>query len=128
MADKLFVGRRKNAVARVYLRNGSGKITINDSEAEKYFPLREHRNNLLLPFIATETSGKYDVFANVAGGGISGQSDAIRLGISRALEEINPEFRASLKSEGLLKRDPRMVERKKYGQKKARKRFQFSKR
>lgn len=128
MADKLFVGRRKNAVARVYLRNGSGKVTINNQDVEKYFPVREQRNNLLLPFIATETSGKYDVFANVAGGGISGQSDAIRLGISRALEEINPEFRASLKSEGLLKRDPRMVERKKYGQKKARKRFQFSKR
>jgi len=128
MADKIFVGRRKDAVARVYLRNGSGKVQINHKELEKYFPLKEHRDNLLLPFIATETSGKYDVYANVNGGGISGQSDAIRLGISRALEEINPEFRSSLKSEGLLKRDPRMVERKKYGQKKARKRFQFSKR
>lgn len=128
MADKIHVGRRKNAVARVYLRNGSGKFSINDQEVEKYFPMKEHRDNLLLPFVATETSGKYDVFANVNGGGISGQSDAVRLGISRALEEINPEFRSSLKSEGLLKRDPRMVERKKYGQKKARKRFQFSKR
>lgn len=128
MADKIFVGRRKDAVARVYLRNGSGKVQINDKELEKYFPLKEHRDNLFLPFIATETSGKYDVYARVNGGGISGQSDAIRLGISRALEEINPEFRSSLKSEGLLKRDPRMVERKKYGQKKARKRFQFSKR
>lgn len=128
MADKIHVGRRKNAVARVYLRNGSGKFTINDQEVEKYFPMKEHRDNLLLPFIATETSGKYDVFANVNGGGISGQSDSVRLGIARALEEINPEFRSSLKSEGLLKRDPRMVERKKYGQKKARKRFQFSKR
>lgn len=128
MADKIFVGRRKNAVARVYLRNGSGKVMVNDKELEKYFPLKEHRDNLFLPFIATETSGKYDVHAKVNGGGISGQSDAIRLGISRALEEINAEFRAPLKSEGLLKRDPRMVERKKYGQKKARKRFQFSKR
>ena len=128
MADKIFVGRRKNAVARVYLRNGSGKVAVNDKELEKYFPLKEHRDNLFQPFIATETSGKYDVYANVNGGGISGQSDAIRLGISRALEEINPEFRTSLKSDGLLKRDPRMVERKKYGQKKARKRFQFSKR
>jgi len=128
MADKIFVGRRKNAVARVYLRNGSGKITVNDQVIEKYFPIKDHRDNLLLPFVATETLGKYDVFANTNGGGISGQSDAIRLGISRALEEINGDFRVPLKSEGLLKRDPRIVERKKYGQKKARKRFQFSKR
>lgn len=128
MTDKIFVGRRKNAVARVYLRNGSGKVTVNDKEFEKFFSLKDHRDNLLLPFTATETLGKYDVFANVNGGGISGQSDAIRLGISRALEEINGDFRVPLKSEGLLKRDPRMVERKKYGQKKARKRFQFSKR
>lgn len=128
MVDKIFVGRRKNAIARVYLRSGSGKVVINDQEIEKYFPLKEHRDNLLLPFIATDTVGKYDVFANTNGGGVSGQSDAIRLGIARALEGINPEFRSALKSEGLLKRDPRMVERKKYGQKKARKRFQFSKR
>ncbi len=128
MVDKLFVGRRKNAVARVYLRIGSGKVTVNDKEFEKHFQLKEHRDNILLPFVATETLGKYDVFANVNGGGITGQSDAVRLGISRALEDINPEFRSSLKTEGLLKRDPRMVERKKYGQKKARKRFQFSKR
>ncbi|MFA7229056.1 MAG: 30S ribosomal protein S9 [Melioribacteraceae bacterium] len=128
MTDKIFVGRRKNAVARVYLRSGSGKVTVNDKEVEVYFPLKELSENLLLPFIATETVGKYDVFANAAGGGIAGQSNAIRLGISRALEAINPDFRPSLKSGGLLKRDPRMVERKKYGQKKARKRFQFSKR
>ncbi|PKL83669.1 MAG: 30S ribosomal protein S9 [Ignavibacteriae bacterium HGW-Ignavibacteriae-3] len=128
MTDKIFVGRRKNAVARVYLRSGSGKVTVNDKDFEVYFPLKELSENLKLPFIATETVGKYDVFANTAGGGISGQSNAIRLGISRALESINPEFRPALKSGGLLKRDPRMVERKKYGQKKARKRFQFSKR
>lgn len=128
MADKIFVGRRKNAVARVYLRNGSGKVTVNEKELDKYFSLKEHQDNVLLPFVATETLGKYDVFANTAGGGITGQSDAVRLGISRALEDINPDFRVNLKSEGLLKRDPRMVERKKYGQKKARKRFQFSKR
>ncbi|MBI5731238.1 MAG: 30S ribosomal protein S9 [Ignavibacteriales bacterium] len=128
MTDKIFVGRRKNAVARVYLRNGSGKITVNDKEFEKFFSRKDHSDNLMLPFAATETLGKYDVFANVNGGGISGQSDAIRLGISRALEEINGDFRVPLKAEGLLKRDPRMVERKKYGQKKARKRFQFSKR
>jgi len=128
MTDKIFVGRRKNAVARVYLRSGSGKITVNDKEFEKFFSRKDHSDNLMLPFTATETLGKYDVFANVNGGGISGQSDAIRLGISRALEEINGDFRVPLKAEGLLKRDPRMVERKKYGQKKARKRFQFSKR
>jgi len=128
MADKIFVGRRKNAVARVYLRNGSGKVTINEREFENYFPLKEHRDNILLPFVVTQTLGKYDVFANVSGGGVTGQSDAIRLGIARALEDINPDFRPLLKAEGLLKRDPRMVERKKYGQKKARKRFQFSKR
>lgn len=128
MVDKIFVGRRKDAVARVYLRSGSGKFTINGREFENYFPMKEHRDNVLLPFVATETVGKYDVFANAAGGGINGQSDAIRLGIARALEDINGEFRSSLKAEGLLKRDPRMVERKKYGQKKARKRFQFSKR
>ena len=128
MVDKIFVGRRKNAVARVFLRSGSGKVTVNDKEFEKYFPMKEHRDNIMLPFVVTETVGKYDIFARAAGGGIAGQSDSIRLGIARALEEINADFRVPLKSEGLLKRDPRMVERKKYGQKKARKRFQFSKR
>lgn len=128
MADKIFVGRRKTSVARVYLRNGSGKVTVNDREFENYFPVKEHRDNILLPFVITQTLGKYDVFANVTGGGVSGQSDAIRLGIARALVDINPDFRPLLKEEGLLRRDPRMVERKKYGQKKARKRFQFSKR
>jgi small subunit ribosomal protein S9 len=128
MVDKIFVGRRKDAVARVFLRSGSGKVTINGRTFEDYFPTKENRDNVLLPFVVTETVGKYDVFANTNGGGITGQSDAIRLGIARALEDINPDFRSSLKTEGLLKRDPRMVERKKYGQKKARKRFQFSKR
>lgn len=128
MVDKIFVGRRKDAIARVFLRSGSGKVTINDRTFEDYFPMKESRDNILLPFVVTETLGKYDVFANTNGGGITGQSDAIRLGIARALEDINPDFRSKLKAEGLLKRDPRMVERKKYGQKKARKRFQFSKR
>lgn len=128
MIDKIFVGRRKDAVARVYLRSGSGKVTINDRTFENYFPMKEQRDNVLMPFVVTETVGKYDVYANANGGGINGQSDAIRLGIARALEEMNADFRPALKSEGLLKRDPRMVERKKYGQKKARKRFQFSKR
>lgn len=128
MADKLFVGRRKNAVARVFLRTGSGKITINDREFDKYFPIKFHRDDVMLPFILTETTGKFDVYVNTNGGGTSGQSEAIRLAISRALLFVNAEFRPALKSAGLLRRDPRMVERKKYGQPKARKRFQFSKR
>ncbi|VAX26099.1 SSU ribosomal protein S9p (S16e) [hydrothermal vent metagenome] len=128
MADKIFVGRRKNAVARVILRSGSGNVTVNKKEIEKYFPLKTNRNDVILPFTITETLGTYDVLANVKGGGYTGQSEAIRLGISRALIEINPDFRPTLKAEGLLTRDPRMVERKKYGQPKARKRFQFSKR
>lgn len=128
MADKIFVGRRKNAVARVILRSGSGNVTVNKKEFDKYFPLKTNRDDVLLPFTITETLGTYDVLANVKGGGYTGQSEAIRLGISRALIEINPDFRPTLKAEGLLTRDPRMVERKKYGQPKARKRFQFSKR
>ncbi len=128
MADKLFVGRRKNAVARIFLRTGSGKITINDRVFENYFPIKFHRDDVLLPFILTDTTGKFDVYVNVKGGGISGQSEAIRLAISRALLFVSGENRPALKSAGLLRRDPRMVERKKYGQPKARKRFQFSKR
>jgi len=128
MSDKIFVGRRKNAVARVYLRSGKGKVTINDREIENYFPLKEHRIDVLLPFNVTETVGTYDIYANVNGGGVTGQAEAIRLGISRALLDINPDFRPALKAQDLLRRDPRMVERKKYGQPKARKRFQFSKR
>ena len=128
MADKIFVGRRKNAVARVILRTGSGKVTVNKREFENYFPIPDNRDDVLTPFKVSETLGKYDVLANVKGGGIRGQAEAIRLGIARALIDINPEFRAVLKPEGLLRRDPRMVERKKPGQPKARKKFQFSKR
>lgn len=128
MADKIFVGRRKNAVARVILRTGSGKVTVNKREFENYFPVQDNRDDVLTPFKVSETLSKYDVLANVRGGGISGQAEAIRLGIARALIDINPEFRAVLKPEGLLRRDPRMVERKKPGQPKARKKFQFSKR
>ncbi len=128
MADKIFIGRRKNAVARVILRTGTGKITINKREFENYFPQKNNRDQVLLPFALTETLGKYDVYANAKGGGITGQSEAIRLGIARALVDINPDFRKVLKPEGLLTRDPRMVERKKPGQPKARKKFQFSKR
>ncbi|MGE5497126.1 MAG: 30S ribosomal protein S9 [Syntrophothermus sp.] len=128
MIDKIFVGRRKTAVARVILRNGNGKVTVNDREFETFFCLETHRDDILAPFRVTETLGKYDVIVNVAGGGNTGQAQAVRLGIARALEDINSEFRPALKAEGYLTRDPRMVERKKYGQPKARKRFQFSKR
>ena len=128
MVDKIFTGRRKNAVARVILRNGTGNVTVNKRKFENFFPQKNNRDDVLLPLQLTETIGKYDVFAFVHGGGVTGQSESIRLGISRALLDINPEFRAILKPEGLLKRDPRMVERKKAGRPKARKKFQFSKR
>ena len=128
MVDKIYVGRRKTSVARVILRNGDGKITVNGREFEKAFPMLDSREDIEGPLVVTETKGKYDLLVNVRGGGITGQAQAIRLGIARALIDINPEFRPPLKSEGFLTRDPRMVERKKYGQPKARKRFQFSKR
>lgn len=128
MAEKIFVGRRKTSVARVILKSGNGKITVNDKEFEHFFPQLLSREDILMPLKVTETEGKYDVHINVKGGGTTGQAQSVRLGIARALIEINPEFRAKLKVEGLLTRDPRMVERKKYGQPKARKRFQFSKR
>ncbi|AFH48409.1 Ribosomal protein S9 [Ignavibacterium album JCM 16511] len=128
MADKIYVGRRKTSVARVILKNGSGKVTVNGREFEDYFPQLLSREDILAPFKVTQTEGKYDVFVNVDGGGTTGQAQAVRLGISRALIDINPDFRPALKAEGFLRRDPRMVERKKYGRPKARKRFQFSKR
>ncbi len=128
MADKIFVGRRKTSTARVILRNGSGNVIINDKNFESYFPQLLSREDILAPLKLTQTVGSYDVFVNVKGGGTSGQAEAIRLGISRALIDINPEFRTVLKAQGFLSRDPRMVERKKYGRPKARKRFQFSKR
>ncbi len=128
MADQIFVGRRKTSVARVILRNGNGTITVNGKEFEKAFPQLLSREDILLPFRLTDTMGIYDVHVRVNGGGNTGQAQAIRLGIARALISINADYRPPLKSEGLLSRDPRMVERKKYGQPKARKRFQFSKR
>jgi small subunit ribosomal protein S9 len=128
MSDQIYVGRRKTSVARVILRNGSGKITVNGKEFEIAFPQLLSREDILNPLKVTETQGSYDVIVNVQGGGTTGQAQAIRLGIARALVEINPEHRAALKKEGFLTRDPRMVERKKYGRPKARKRFQFSKR
>ena len=128
MADKIFIGRRKTSVARVIVKSGSGKITVNNKEFEDFFPQLLSREDIILPFKVTETEGKYDVQVNVNGGGTTGQAQSVRLGIARALIEYNPEYRPALKAEGLLTRDPRMVERKKYGQPKARKRFQFSKR
>lgn len=122
------VGRRKTSVARVFLKNGSGKIMVNNRNFETYFPLETHRNSITKAFSVTDTAGKYDVKVNVEGGGASGQAGAVILGIARALVEVNEENRSALRKHGLLTRDPRMVERKKYGQKKARKRFQFSKR
>ncbi len=122
------IGRRKTAVARVYLSEGKGNITINKKDVADYFTTATLQYKINQPFALTETEGSYDVKVNVYGGGITGQAEAVRLAISRALCEINEENRAALKPEGLLTRDPRMVERKKFGQKKARKKFQFSKR
>jgi small subunit ribosomal protein S9 len=122
------VGRRKTSVARVILKVGTGAIVVNKQPFEKYFPQEIYRADIIKPFSVTETSGKYDVAVTVEGGGSAGQAGAMRLGIARALVEVSDEFRTSLRSHALLTRDPRMVERKKYGQKKARKRFQFSKR
>ena len=122
------IGRRKTSVARVILKQGSGIVIVNDQPLEKYFPVQTLQSEVLLPLTVTEMIGKYDVAANVDGGGLTGQAGAIKLGISRALVSLNEEFRSKLRTNGLLTRDPRMVERKKYGQKKARKRFQFSKR
>ena len=129
MADSInAVGRRKTSVARVYLRPGSGKIVINRKPAEQYFPIEWRRSVIYVPFQTTDTEGKFDVVVNAKGGGTTGQVEAVRLGISRALVKYNEEFVRPLREAGLLTRDARMVERKKYGQPKARKRFQFSKR
>ncbi|MBM3453326.1 MAG: 30S ribosomal protein S9 [Bacteroidetes bacterium] len=122
------LGRRKTSVARVYLSKGKGKITINNKDIKVAFPIDILQAKINQPFAATNTLGQYDVKANVFGGGINGQAEAIRLGISRALVEISEDNKVNLRSEGLLTRDPRMVERKKPGRPKARKRFQFSKR
>jgi small subunit ribosomal protein S9 len=121
-------GRRKTAVARLYMKPGTGKVTVNKTDAANYFPTAVLQYKLNQPFSITETEGQYDVNVNVYGGGINGQADAVRLAMSKALVEINPEWKPSLKEVGLMTRDPRMVERKKPGLKKARKREQFSKR
>jgi small subunit ribosomal protein S9 len=128
MQPRTTVGRRKNAIARVKLIDGSGKITVNKREFENYFPLEIQRDEILKPFKVTDTMGRYDVMIRVNGGGLIGQAGAVRLGIARSLVALDEDARTALRGAGLLTRDPRMVERKKYGQKKARKRFQFSKR
>ena len=122
------IGRRKNAVARVYISKGKGNITVNKRDIEDYFTTGTLQYKVRQPLAMTDNVKSFDVSANVYGGGLTGQAEAIRLAISRALCEANEENRAILKPEGLLTRDPRMVERKKFGQKKARKKFQFSKR
>ena len=122
------VGRRKASIARVYMKPGKGKFVINDKDVKTFFPTSLLQFKIHQPFNLTGTEKKFDVKVNVSGGGITGQVEAIRLGISRALCEVDEAHRPTLKADGLLTRDPRMVERKKSGQKKARKKFQFSKR
>ncbi len=122
------IGRRKTSVARIYVSEGTGKITVNKRDYKEYFPTGVLQYKINQPFILTDTEGKFDVKVNVKGGGINGQVEAIRLAISRALVESNEENKPLLKAESLMTRDPRMVERKKPGQPKARKKFQFSKR
>ena len=122
------IGRRKTSVARIYLSKGKNKMIINGKDYKDYFPTTSLQYKIIQPFKLTDNLGKYNLSVNVYGGGITGQVEAIRLAISRALCEISDENRPLLKKEGLLTRDPRMVERKKFGQKKARKKFQFSKR
>lgn len=122
------IGRRKTSVARVYLRPGSGTWKVNGRTLEDYLPRHVLRQSTNQPFVATETAGQYDVIVNVNGGGLRGQADAIRLGVARALLKVNEDYRVRLRSEALLTRDPREVERKKPGRPGARKRFQFSKR
>jgi len=126
--QKNAVGRRKEAVTRVFLNRGEGKITVNDKDYKAYFPLVYLQNQVEQPFKTVEAADKFDVKINATGGGLKGQAEAAKLGISRALLEVNPELRPALKAAGLLKRDSRSVERKKPGKKKARKSFQFSKR
>jgi len=126
--QKNTIGRRKEAVARVYISKGTGAITVNDKDYKTYFSLIYLQNQVELPLKTIDALDKFDVKVNAAGGGIKGQAEAIKLGIARGLCEVNPEFRPSLKAAGLLKRDPRGVERKKPGKRKARRSFQFSKR
>ncbi len=126
--QKNAVGRRKEAVTRVFLSKGDGKITVNGKDYKVYFPLVYLQNQVEAPLKKLELTDKFDVVVNATGGGVKGQAEATKLGISRALLEVSADYRPMLKAAGLLKRDPRAVERKKPGRKKARKSFQFSKR
>jgi small subunit ribosomal protein S9 len=126
--QKSSVGRRKEAVTRVFISRGNGAITVNDKDYKVYFPLVYLQNQVERPLKTIEASDKFDVKINATGGGVKGQAEAAMLGIARVLVDLNPEFRPVLKAAGLLKRDPRSVERKKFGKKKARRSYQFSKR
>jgi small subunit ribosomal protein S9 len=126
--QKNAVGRRKEAITRVFMSKGTGNITVNDKNYKQYFSLMYLQNQVEAPLKVVDSLDKFDVKVNATGGGIKGQAEAIKLGIARALLEVNPEYRPVLKAAGLLKRDPRGVERKKFGHKKARRSFQFSKR
>jgi small subunit ribosomal protein S9 len=126
--QKNSVGRRKEAVTRIFISKGSGSITVNDKDYKTYFPLVYLQNQVERPLKTIEAIDKYDIKINAAGGGVKGQAEAAMLGIARVLIDLNPEFRPALKAAGLLKRDPRSVERKKFGHKKARRSYQFSKR
>ena len=122
------IGRRKASVARIYMTSGNGKVTVNKKDFKDFFPVEVIQAKIVQPFKVLNVEGKFDVKVNVFGGGVTGQAEAVRLALSRAMCELDEENRGILKPEGLLTRDPRMVERKKFGQKKARKKFQFSKR
>lgn len=122
------IGRRKAAIARVYMSEGKGQITVNNRDFKDYFPDKQLHYIVEQPLVLLELQGTYDIKVNLDGGGLSGQAEALRLGISRALIKINPEYKPALRAEGFVTRDPRVVERKKPGQPKARKKFQFSKR
>jgi small subunit ribosomal protein S9 len=128
MEPVISLGRRKTSVARVTLTEGTGEITVNGRDGKEYFPITMQQFKLQQPFQLTDTVGKFDIGARVDGGGITGQVDALRLGIARALVAVDAEHKPKLKAEDLMTRDPRAVERKKFGRKKARKRYQFSKR
>ncbi len=128
MEPVISLGRRKTSVARVTLMEGTGEITVNGRDGKEYFPITMQQFKIQQPFQLTDTIGKFDVVARVDGGGITGQVDALRLGIARALVAVDAEHKPKLKAEDLMTRDPRAVERKKFGRKKARKRYQFSKR
>lgn len=122
------IGRRKTAIARVYVKSGSGEVKVNNRDIKEYFLSDIHQTLVKQPLVALNADGQYDVRVNVEGGGIKGQAEAVRLGIARALVQIDPENKPTLRKEGFITRDSRMVERKKYGRAKARKKFQFSKR